>query len=233
MKAAHVLIVEDEQKTAETVALYLRDAGFRASVAGDGEEGLRLARDLSPDLVVLDLMLPKLDGLEITRQLRAEGSLPIILLTARTTEEERIAGFDLGADDYVPKPFSPKELVSRVRAVLRRTRQQAVEGPGRLSFDGLVLDLARHALRVEGVEVELTPTESRLLEVLLRAPERVFERGELIERVFGYDFEGEERTVDAHIKNLRRKIEVDRNRPSRIRTVFGVGYRLVARDDEP
>jgi len=228
--SAHVLLVEDEQTTAETVALYLRDAGFRVSHASDGVEGLRLARSLDPDLVLLDLALPGLEGTEVCRSLRAESSLPIIMVTARTTEDERIAGLELGADDYVPKPFSPRELVSRVRAVLRRSALRPIETRGRWSFDGLVMDGTERSLRVEGRAVGLTPTEFELLSVLLRSPGRVFSRSELIARVFGHDFDGEERTVDVHVKNLRRKLQGEGERRRRIRTVFGVGYRLVARD---
>jgi DNA-binding response OmpR family regulator len=228
--AAHILLVEDEPTTAETVELYLRDAGFRVSRAADGAEGLRLARSLGPDLVLLDLALPVIDGLEVCRSLRAEGSLPIIMVTARTTEDDRIGGLELGADDYVPKPFSPRELVSRVRAVLRRAAWAPVEDRGRLSFDGLVLDGSARSLRADGRIVGLTPTEFELLAVLLRAPGRVFSRSELITRVFGHDFDGEERTVDVHVKNLRRKLLTDPDGACWIRTVFGVGYQLMARD---
>ncbi|MFT5287962.1 MAG: DNA-binding response OmpR family regulator [Planctomycetota bacterium] len=233
MQTPLILIIEDSPKTADTVALYLGKEGYRTSVTGDGEEGLRLARSLYPDLILLDLMLPNLGGEEICRQLRAEGTTPIIMLTARTTEEERVAGFKLGADDYVAKPFSPRELVLRVEAVLRRTQVQGVTGPGRLNFDGLDLDLTARRLHVDGCAVELTPTEFKLLEVFLRVPARVFSRGDLIVSVFGHDFDGEERTVDAHVKNLRRKIDREPGAPSRVRTVFGAGYQISRRDEAP
>ncbi len=232
-RSAHVLIIEDEEKTSDAIALYMRDAGYRVSVARDGAEGLRLARTTDPDILLLDMLLPKLSGAEVCRTLRAESSLPIIMLTALTTEQERVEGLDMGADDYVPKPFSPRELVSRVRAVLRRTRATTIEGPGRMSFDGLVLDRSTQQARRDGQAIELTPTEFNLLEVLMGAPARVFRRTELIERALGHHFEGDERTVDAHIKNLRQKIDDHGERPSWIRTVFGVGYQLVARDVAP
>lgn len=226
--AAHVLIVEDEEKTAQAVALYLRDAGYTVSCAGDGVEGLRLARTTHPDLIVLDLMLPRLSGAQMYESLRREHEIPVIMLTARTTEADRVEGLDLGADDYVTKPFSPRELVSRVRAVLRRTQRSSAGE--RLSFDGVTVDLATRVTMVDGRTIDLTPTEFRLLEVFLRSPSRVYPRNELISLALGRDFEGYDRTVDAHIKNLRRKLLLGEGLPSPIRTIFGVGYKLEARD---
>jgi DNA-binding response OmpR family regulator len=240
-----VLIVEDDPKTAGLVRLYLEHAGYAVSTAGDGREALRLARSAPPpDLVVLDVMLPKLDGLHVCRELRLTTEAAIILLTARSTEEDRLEGLDLGADDYVTKPFSPRELVARVRAVLRRrpeggasprgaARAAARAGGGaggdesnRLSSGGVVIDLARREVRAGGRAVELTPREFDLLAALVRQPGRVFTRDDLAAAAFGPDYEAGGRTIDAHVKNLRAKIESDPAAPTRIVTVFGVGYRF-------
>jgi DNA-binding response OmpR family regulator len=205
--------------------LYLEHGGFDVLAASDGTEGLRLAREGSPDLLVLDLMLPGLDGLAICRALRAESDLPILLLTARTTEQDRIAGLGIGADDYVTKPFSPRELVLRIRAVLRRTRPTPGRAAEVLRTANVVVDLGRREAIVRGRPVELPPAEFALLAVLARSPGRAFTREELVERAFGASYEGLDRTIDAHVMRLRRKIETA-GCPPLLVTVFGVGYKL-------
>ena len=222
-----ILVVEDDHKTADLVKLYLENDGYEVSLAHDGARGLDLARDGKPDLVVLDLLLPVVDGLEVCRTLRRESDVPIVMLTALTTEQDKLGGLDLGADDYVTKPFSPRELAARVRAVLRRTTEDSLYlGPQELEWEGLRIDFQRHHVEVRGQEVSLTPTEFRILAILARQPGRVFSRGQLVDRALGYDFEGMDRTVDVHILNLRRKIEVESNRPLYIRTVYGMGYKF-------
>jgi two-component system alkaline phosphatase synthesis response regulator PhoP len=216
-----ICIVEDDDKTAAAIALYLEHEGYRVLRAADGRAGLDLALRERPDLVLLDMLMPEFDGLEVCRALRRVSQVPIIVLTARSTEADKLEALDLGADDYVTKPFSPRELMARVRAVLRRTTDSTDSAA--LAFGDLTLDPATRHVTSDGVEVTLTPTEFRLLETLLRAPGRVFSREDLVERAFGGDFDGFDRTVDVHIKNLRRK--VDRTQPH-IETVFGVGYRL-------
>ena len=221
-----VLVVDDDPKTVDSVRLYLEDAGFEVVTAGDGKAALaRAGATPAPDLVVLDLMLPGLDGLEVCRRLRDSSDLPIIMLTARSSEEDRLEGLDLGADDYVVKPFSPRELAARVRAVLRRSPAAGADEPP-VRVGDLMIDPARHEATLAGSRLDLTPREFRLLEVLARAPGRAFARSELVERVFGADSEALDRTIDAHIVNLRRKTERDPANPALIETVFGVGYRL-------
>ena len=225
--ASTVLIVEDDPNVIEIVRLYLGHDGHKVLAASDGVEGLRLATEEGPDLVVLDLMLPGLDGMEVCRILRERTDIPIIMLTARVEEEERLAGLDLGADDYVTKPFSPRELAARVRAVLRRTAQDAVErGPEELVGGNIKVKLRRRTVYVGTAQVLLTPTEFRLLTLLMREPGMIFTRERIIDRVFGYDFDGFDRTVDAHVSNLRRKLEADPEKPRYIHTVYGVGYRF-------
>ena len=225
--ASTVLIVEDDPETVDLVGLYLRHDGHRVLSARDGLEGLRLARETRPDLVVLDLMLPRLDGMEVCRVLREESEVHIVMLTARVEEEDRLAGLDFGADDYITKPFSPKELAARVRAVLRRTARSALEsGPPALEHDGLKVNLRTRAVRVGNTRPTLTPTEFRLLVMFMREPGRIFTRGQVIDQVFGYDFDGFDRTVDAHVSNLRRKLEADLDKPRYIHTIYGVGYRF-------
>ena len=224
-----ILVIEDEVKIARLVRDYLENAGYRVLVATRGDEGLALARTERPDLIVLDLMLPGLDGLDLCRKVRQSSQVPIIMVTARAEEADRLIGLELGADDYVTKPFSPRELVARVRAVLRRARGEAP--PELLRAGDLALDVAAHAVTLGGRPVELTPTEFALLEALMRAPGRVLSRLQLLEQAQGeaYEaYEGYERTVDAHIKNLRQKIEPDPKNPRYITTVYGVGYRLDA-----
>jgi DNA-binding response OmpR family regulator len=225
---ARILVVDDDPKTVASVRLYLEHGGYLVDVAGDGRTALTRARaSPAPDLVVLDRMLPELDGLAVFRALRAVSSVPVILLTARTTEQDRLEGLDLGADDYVSKPFSPRELVARVRAVLRRTRPEDADAP--LEIGDLSIDAARHEVWRSGEAVRLTAREFALLLALARTPGRVFSRQELRERAFGDESEALDRTVDAHVMNLRRKLEPDPAAPVYIETVFGVGYRFAAR----
>jgi DNA-binding response OmpR family regulator len=225
--AATVLLVEDERKLRELVRSYLERSGFVVLSAGSGAEALGLARTADPDLVVLDLRLPDIPGEIVARELRATGTTPILMLTAKSTEEDRIKGLELGADDYVTKPFSPRELVLRVQAILRRGAQTAGEqGVTRYGDGTLVLDEPRRVAEVRGKPVELTPTEWGILVALATVPGRVYSRLELINRVRGYEFEGYERTVDSHVKNLRRKIEESQHVPQIIQTVLGGGYRL-------
>lgn len=223
-----VLVVDDDVKTVELVKLYLNRDGYRVLTAHDGIEALRLARESHPDLIVLDLMLPGIDGLEVCRRLRSESDVPIIMLTAMTTEEDKLKGLDLGADDYVPKPFSPRELAARVRAVLRRLPEDMLQrGPTEINNGGLTLNFLKHEASLGGRALNLTPIEFKLMAVLAREPERVFSRMRLIEKVFGYDFEGFDRTIDVHILNLRRKLEPDPSHPRYIKTVYGAGYKFV------
>jgi DNA-binding response OmpR family regulator len=221
-----ILIIEDEPKTAAALRLYLEHGGFEVLHAADGETGLATARAARPDLLVLDLMLPGLDGLAVCRALRSESDLPILLLTARTTEADRLEGLGIGADDYVTKPFSPRELVLRIRAVLRRTSPEKSDTPPEvLRTASVVVDYGRREVRVRDRAVELPPAEFALLAALARAPGRVFTREELVERAFGHSYEGLDRTIDAHVMRLRRKIERKGLRRLLV-TVFGVGYKL-------
>ena len=213
-----VLLVEDDEKTRAMVALYLNREGYDVSTADDGVRALEVARSVSPHLVVLDLMLPRLDGLQVCRELRESGDAAIIMVTARSTEEDKLAGLDLGADDYVTKPFSPRELMARIRAVLRRAADEDV-----IEANGLAIDRVRREIRADGEPVAVTPTEYRLLETLARAAGRTFTRQELVERALGEDYDGLDRTVDVHIMNLRRKLG---EAGKAIVTVFGVGYRF-------
>jgi DNA-binding response OmpR family regulator len=223
-----VLIVEDDPHTTRLVRLYLGRDGHKVLSAADGLNGLQLARKARPDLVVLDLMLPRLDGMEVCRALREDSNVPIIMLTARVEEEDQLKGLDLGADDYVAKPFSPKELAARVRAVLRRSKREGLdEGSGKLECGEITVDLRLRQVHVASTELVFTPTEFRLLAMFMRQPGRTFTREQIIDQVFGYDFDGFDRTVDAHVSNLRRKLV--RALPARteyIHTVYGIGYRF-------
>ena len=223
-----VLVVDDDAKTVELVKLYLNRDGYKVLVAYDGIEALRLARQSHPDLVVLDLMLPGHDGLEVCRILRSESDVPIIMLTARTTEDDKLTGLGIGADDYVTKPFSPKELAARVRAVLRRLPEEMLQrGPTEIKHGELTLNFLRHEAFIADRPLHLTPIEFKVLGVLAREPGRAFSRGQLIEKVLDYDFEGFDRTIDVHILNLRRKLEPDPSHPRYIKTVYGAGYKFV------
>ena len=226
-EAPTVLVVEDDPNVVELVRLYLERDGFRVDTAQDGRRGLELARQSPPQLIVLDLMLPFLDGREVCRQLRRESSVPIIMLTALADEADRLAGLDQGADDYVTKPFSPRELAARVRAVLRRSaRETEAGGPAALEAGPFRLDRQQRTAAAAGAALNLTPTEFRLLSLFLREPGRTFSRDELIDRAFGYDFDGFDRTVDAHISSLRRKLNAAPDGARHIQTVYGSGYRF-------
>ena len=226
-----ILVVDDDYKTAHLVEVYLKKDGYRVAVAHDGKEALELAGKVRPDLVILDLMLPEVDGLDVCRLLRAESKVPIIMLTARTTEDDKLLGLDLGADDYVTKPFSPRELVARVRAVLRRVVEAEESDLQDVSIGDLAVSIARHEASRGGQMIALTPTEFKLLEVLARSPGRAFTRLQLVDQVLGLEYTGFERTIDTHVTNLRRKIEPDPAHPRYVRTVFGIGYKLEAASD--
>jgi DNA-binding response OmpR family regulator len=229
---ATVLLVEDERKLRELVRSYLERAGLAVLSTGSGAEALTLAAEAAPDLVVLDLGLPDVPGEAVARELRAAGSVPILMLTAKAGEEDRIAGLELGADDYVTKPFSPRELVLRVQAILRRGTPVVTQGPASYGGGTLLIDTPRRQVIVRGAEADLTPTEWGILGALATVPGRVYSRFELINRVRGYEFEGYERTIDSHVKNLRRKIEQEPGHPQIVLTVLGGGYRLgLTRDD--
>ncbi|HEY55971.1 MAG TPA: response regulator transcription factor [Dehalococcoidia bacterium] len=228
MAGKRVLVIDDDVKTTELVKLYLRRDGYKVVTAYDGLQAVDVARETHPDLVVLDLMLPGLDGFEVFRALRAESDVPIIMLTAKTTEQDRLNGLDLGADDYVTKPFSPRELAARVRAVLRRLPDETLQrGPEEVRHGELLVNFTKHEASLTGSLLDLTPVEFRLLGVLVREPDRVFSRAQLIEKVFGYDFDGFDRTIDVHVYNLRRKLEPDPRSPTYIKMVYGVGYKFV------
>ncbi len=222
-----ILVVDDDKKIVELVALYLKRDGYNVLPAYDGQEALDLARRRRPDLIVLDLMLPELSGMDVCKLVRAESRIPIVMLTARAGDEDKLRGLDLGADDYITKPFNPRELVARVRAVLRRTYPDETPGDD-LRYGDLVISFLRHEVTVGGKPANLTPTEFRLLEAMVREPGRAFSRSELLDRAFGYDYDGVERTVDVHIMNLRRKIEPGGNAFRYIATVPGLGYRFEA-----
>ncbi len=222
-----ILVVDDELKITNLVRDYLVRAGFQVLTAADGREALAAARERKPDLLVIDLGLPDIDGLDVTRTLRKESSVPMIILTARDEETDKILGLELGADDYMTKPFSPKELVARVRAILRRGEINKLDSPGDVVHAGnLQIDLARHRVRVKDLEVELTATEFELLAVMARQPGRVFTRAQLLDAIHGVSFESFERAIDSHVKNLRRKIEPNPQEPVYLIMVYGVGYKL-------
>jgi DNA-binding response OmpR family regulator len=223
-----ILVVDDDKKIVDLVALYLKKEGYNVLTAYDGQEALDVARRKQPDLIVLDLLLPELDGTDVCRLLRHESNVPIIMLTARSTDEDKLLGLDIGADDYLTKPFNPRELVARIRAVLRRVVPDE-ESAEDLHFGELTISLVRHEVLLGGTVISLTPTEFRLLETLVREPGRAFARSELLDRAFGYDYEGVERTIDVHIMNLRRKIEPEPGKPRYIATVPGLGYRFEGR----
>lgn len=223
-----VLVVEDESSIAEVVSLYLKRAGFHVQVASDGKQAMSAFQQQQPDFVILDLMLPEVDGLTLTRWLRDRSNVPIIMLTARRAEADRIAGLEMGADDYVVKPFSPQELVSRVRAVMRRLgREKAdVENERALSFDGLSIDPLSRVVKTGGVEIELTAKEFDMLYLLARHPRQVFTREQLLDRVWGGAQYIDPGTVTVHVRRLREKLELDPAHPTRLLTVWGVGYKF-------
>ena len=219
-----VLVVEDEQQIAQIATDYLQHAGFAVVSTGDGLDALTLARERRPDLVVLDLGLRRLDGLEVARRLRREGNVPIIMLTARVAEADRLAGLEIGADDYITKPFSPRELVARVRAVLRRV--DTASGEDILRRADLTIDPSRMTVSRAGGSIDLTTTEFQLLTTLARQPGRIFTRSQLLDAVRGSEIDSFERAIDAHIKNIRRKLEADPRSPRYVLTVYGIGYKF-------
>jgi two-component system alkaline phosphatase synthesis response regulator PhoP len=220
-----VLVVDDERQIAAIARDYLTRAGFAVVVAADGATGLELAREKRPDLIVLDLGLPRLDGLDVARRIRGESDVPIIMLTARVDESDRLRGFDVGADDYVTKPFSPRELVARVSSVLRRARH-APASASVFTVADLSIDASKMCVERTGARVDLTTTEFQLLAALARYPGRVFTRAQLLDAVRGTDVESFERAIDAHVKNIRRKLEPDPHRPRYVLTVYGIGYKF-------
>lgn len=225
----YILVVDDDKQIARLVRSYLEQAGYRVSVAYEGDEALQSIRANRPDLIVLDLMLPGKDGWEITRIIRGDkmlAAIPIIMLTARVEDTDKIVGLELGADDYIPKPFNPREVVARVRAVLRRVAG-GVQPANILSVGPVRLDADQHVATADGNAVDLTPTEFDLLHLLMKYPNRAFTRMDMIDQALGYSYEGMERTIDSHIKNLRKKLGVPRGAPGYIETVYGVGYRFV------
>ncbi len=234
-----ILVVDDDKEIVRLVKSYLEQAGYQVLTAYDGETALHVMRRDRPDLAVLDLMMPGRDGWDVTRVVRGDPSLtdmPIIMLTARVEDTDKILGLELGADDYVTKPFNPREIVARVRSVLRRAQGSSATSTQRvLQIGELMMDIGRHEVHISGKPVDLTPTEFKLLQMLAENPGYAFTRSELIERGLGYEYEGIERTLDSHVKNLRKKIEPDPKKPVYIETVYGMGYRLTgpqpARDE--
>ncbi|HWI53924.1 MAG TPA: response regulator transcription factor [Symbiobacteriaceae bacterium] len=225
-----ILVVDDEDAILQLVAYNLRRAGYDVITAGNGEDALRLFRAEGPDMVVLDVMLPGVDGFEVCKEMRKESDKPILMLTARGEEIDRVIGFEIGADDYVAKPFSPRELVGRVKAILRRSRKETPD-PGEnegdsLVFGALSINFVTYEVAVSGHRIDLTPTEFQILKVLAQNPNRVFSRDELVDRVMGQDFFGDVRTIDVHIRHLRSKIEENPSEPRFIETVRGAGYKF-------
>jgi two-component system alkaline phosphatase synthesis response regulator PhoP len=225
-----ILLIDDEVKIVKLLRDYLERAGFAVRAAGDGKSALSLARTERPDLIILDLGLPGMDGLDVTRELRKVSNVPILMLTARAEESDKLIGLELGADDYITKPFSPKEVVARVRVVFRRMENYASASPELIRAADLTLDLPRLRVLAQDREIEeLTPSEFALLAALARSPGRVFTRAQLLDALHGVAFESYERAIDAHIKNIRHKIETNPSEPRYIQTVYGVGYRFTDR----
>jgi DNA-binding response OmpR family regulator len=222
---AQVLVAEDDEKQAELVRRYLEREGHTVTVVHDGRAAIEQARLTNPDLLVLDVMMPKADGLDVTRILRRETDVPIIMLTARSTEDDLLLGLDLGADDYMTKPYSPRELMARIRTLLRRTKPPVEEHV--ITVGGLRVDLDRHEVTIDGISVECTPAEFQILTAMALHPGRVYSRAQLLEEVHGYDRYITDRTVDVHVMNLRKKIEPYPRKPAYLLTVYGVGYKLV------
>jgi len=220
-----VLVVDDEARIVQLARDYLEHAGFDVITATDGPSALMAVRARKPDLIVLDLGLPGMDGLDVTRTIRRDSDVPILMLTARDDELDRVLGLEIGADDYVTKPFSPRELVARIRAIFRRVDRQMEPGD-RIDVGAVSIDVPRMRVTAAGRSVELTPTEFQLLVALARQPGRIFTRSQLLDAIHGVAFESYERAVDAHVKNLRRKLEDDPGRPRYVQTVYGVGYRF-------
>jgi two-component system alkaline phosphatase synthesis response regulator PhoP len=225
MAGKKVLVVDDDVKTVELVKLYLNRDGYRVITAYNGTDALKIAREEHPDLIVLDLMLPGINGLDICRTLREESDVPIIMLTALTTDDDRLTGLNVGADDYMTKPFSPRELAARVRAVLRRLPGE--RGPEKIRHGDLTVDFLKHEAFVENKPLELTPIEFKILGALVKEPGRVFSRAQIIENALGHDFDSFDRTIDVHILKLRRKLEPEPHHPRFIKTIYGAGYKLL------
>lgn len=222
-------MVDDEQKIREVISSYLQNEGYQILEAANGKDALEIMRKKAIDFVILDLMLPDLSGEKVCQQIREQSPVPILMLTAKVMEEDRIRGLSIGADDYVTKPFSPREIVARVKAILRRSGQEILASQITYNNGDFVIDTVKQAVYKNGKHVHLTLVEYKLLLVLARHPERPFSREELIEKIFGFDYEGDDRTIDQHIKNLRHKIETDPKKPDYILTVYGYGYRFVGR----
>jgi DNA-binding response OmpR family regulator len=229
-----VLVVEDDPKIARIVKVYLEGAGYRVVHVEKGAEAIENVAQQKPLLVILDLMLPDMSGEEVCQELKTRGDFPIIMLTAKSSEEERVAGFALGTDDYVVKPFSPRELVYRVKAVLKRVQKGDIHAAGPLSFNegSLIIDGQRYSVMRQGIPVNLTPTEFKVLYALATLPGKVFTREALIAKALGYQFEGYDRSIDAHVKNIRYKLEDDPKHPALILTIYGVGYRFSGQRDD-
>ncbi|GHO90211.1 DNA-binding response regulator [Reticulibacter mediterranei] len=225
-----ILVVDDDHKTVELIQLSLKNEHFETLEAYDGVEALALTRSEAPDLIILDWMLPHISGLDLCRLIRAESMVPVILLTAKATEEDKLLGLSLGVDDYLTKPFSLRELVARVRIVLRRTYHHAVLH-AQLHIGNLLIDMAAHEVWLDGKPVHLTPKEFKLLETLATSPGRTFSRRDLVDRVYGLDYDGFDRTIDFHLGNLRKKIETNSERPPFIQTVHGLGYKFRRADN--
>ena len=230
MSGKKVLVVDDDVKTVELVKLYLNRDGYRVFTSYDGNEALRIARESHPDIIVLDIMLPGMNGLDVCRNLREESDVPIIMLTALTTDNDKLAGLDLGADDYVTKPFSPRELAARVRAVLRRLPGE--RGPEKIEHGALLVDFLKYEAFLEGKPLNLTPIEFKILGALIKEPGRVFSRAQIIENALGHDFDSFDRTIDVHILKLRRKLEPNPHQPRYIKTVYGAGYKLLENNSD-
>ena len=228
-----ILIVEDDKKIARVVKIYLEEAGFRTIHAEKGKDAIESALKDKPLLVILDLMLPDTSGEELIQELKEIGDFPVIMLTSKSSEEERVAGFALGADDYVVKPFSPKELIYRVKAVLKRLQKKDLIASEPMSFNNglLIIDGQSYGVKKNGLPVNLTPTEFKVIFTIASTPGKVFTREELVDKALGYQFEGYERSIDAHIKNIRHKIEDDHKNPAFIHTIYGVGYRFSGKRD--
>lgn len=228
MKQISVLVIDDEVKITEVIKSYLEAGGYKVFCAHGGQQAIKMFHACNPDLIILDLMLPDLSGEEICREIRKSSNVPIIMLSAKSQDEDMITGLDIGADDYVTKPFSPKQLMGRIRAILRRCDETSGVLADLLSFDNgyLVIDNGSHNVKAAGTEVSLTPNEYKLLLTLCRNPNRVFSRDELVVKIFGFDYDGQERSIDTHVKNLRQKIEKNTRHPHFIITVHGVGYKF-------
>ncbi len=226
-----VLIVDDDVKLVKLLQTYFAKEGYITYTANDGLDALQVVRERHPDIMVLDLMLPGLDGLDVCRKIRKDNDIPIIMLTARDEESDRLVGLEIGADDYVTKPFSPKELVARAKAILRRANKEVVRSES-IKAGLLIIDLERHLITNNGQIVDVTPTEFKIVELLAGNVGKVYSRLQIVEQIQGYSFEGYERTIDAHIKNLRRKIEINSKEPQYIQTVYGIGYKFAGEADE-